>query len=288
MKISTITPSSLVTNKNEFNKGIQTLEKLGFKISNKKIPARLPLPVEKARQIHKAFADTSVDVILAQRGGYSSMKTLPYLDFNLIKRFPKIFAGFSDLSTMLNAVYERTGIITLHAPMVINFEHPSEFTVQSFLNAVNGFAHKELFKDAPVEVCSPGVARGTLKGGNLVTLTSLIGTAWEVKTAGCIVFLEDVDEKLHQIDRYLTQWMLKGKFNTIKGLILGDFRGVPNKDVFKIIRDSMKIDFPVVYCPCIGHVKNKITLPVGATVELNTEKKSLTVLTKKQMRFPGS
>jgi muramoyltetrapeptide carboxypeptidase len=280
MKISTITPSWLMTDKTEFLKGIRTLEKLGFTFADKKFPVKLPLPAEKARQIHRAFADKSVEMILAQRGGYSSMKSLPYIDFKLIKKNPKLFAGFSDLSTMLNAIYERTGIVTLHAPMVINFEKPTDYTVYSFLNAVNGFPEKELFTDAPVEVYRPGVTRGTLKGGNLVTLTALIGTEWEIKIDGCIIFLEDVDEKPHQIDRYLTQWMLKGKFKKIKGLILGDFRGVPNKDVYKILTDNMKFNFPVVHCPYIGHVNDKITLPIGATVELNTKKKSLRLIDK--------
>ncbi|MCX5779022.1 MAG: LD-carboxypeptidase [Elusimicrobia bacterium] len=275
MKISTISPSWLVTNRVEFSKGIRTLEKWGFTVADKKFPVRALSPREKARQIHNAFSDKSIGMVLALRGGYSSMKVLPYLDFKLIKRYPKLFAGFSDLSTMLNAIYERTDIITLHAPMVINFEKPTDFTVSSFMNAVNGFPEKDLFKGAPVEVIRAGTVRGTLKGGNLVTLTALIGTDWETQTDGCIVFFEDVDEKIHQIDRYLTQWALRGKLQKIKGLILGDFRNIKNNDVVNILKNTMKIHIPVVHCPYIGHVKNKITLPVGATVELSTRTKSL-------------
>jgi len=229
------------------------------------------------QQIHAAFLNKRVEIILAQRGGYGSMKILPYLDFDLIKRNPKIFAGFSDLSTMLNALYERTGLITLHAPMVINFSNPTPFTVRSFLNAVHDFPDKNLFAAAPVKVYKRGIAQGTLKGGNLITLTTLIGTDWAIDTEGAILFFEDVDEKLHKVDRYLTQWILAGKLDKIKGLILGDFRGVKNKDVYKILAEQMKVDFPVVGCPYIGHGRNKITLPVGARVELNTPQKSLNI-----------
>jgi muramoyltetrapeptide carboxypeptidase len=238
----------------------------------------MPSTRKKVKQLHTGFLNKKVGVILAQRGGYSCMKLLPHLNFSLIRRNPKIFAGFSDLSALLNAIYEKTGRITLHSPMVINFSEPSGFTIRSFLNAVNGFPHKNLFAGVPVNVYRSGIARGTLKGGNLITLTALIGTEWESKTDGSILFFEDVNEKLYQVDRNLTQWILAGKFRKVKGLILGNFKGLRSQDVYEILSTQMKIDFPLVHCPYIGHVKNKISLPVGARVELNTTKKSLTIL----------
>lgn len=273
----TITPSWLIEKKKDFTDGVKTLEKLGFKVLNRKVPARLPSPEAKAAELHKAFRDSRVDLLLAQRGGYSSMKMLPYVDFDLIKKHPKLLAGFSDLSTLLNAVYERTGLVTLHAPMVLNLSDPTPFTVHSFMNAVNGFPEKNLFKGAPVKVYRPGKAKGTLKGGNLVTLTALIGTQWDVAVDNAIVFLEDVDEKLHEVDRYLTHWLLTGKLKRIKALILGDFRGTEPDDVFKILSSQIKLSVPVVHCPCIGHVKDKITLPVGAAAALDTAKRSLII-----------
>jgi len=277
LKVYTITPSWLIEKKKDFFDGVKTLEKLGFTILNKRLVARLPSPREKAKQLHDAFKDKNVDMILAQRGGYSSMKSLPYIDFDLIKKHPKLIAGFSDLSTLLNTIYERTGIVTLHSPMVLNLTDPTDFTVKSFMNAVNGFPDKDLFAGAPVTVYHAGKAAGTLKGGNLITITALINTEWEISAKGSILFLEDVDEKLHAVDRYLTQWILAGKFKGVKGLILGDFRGIENRDVYKILAEQMKIDFPVVHCPYIGHVKNKITLPVGAKVKLDTGRKSLVI-----------
>jgi muramoyltetrapeptide carboxypeptidase len=143
---------------------------------------------------------------------------------------------------------------------------------------VNGFPNRNLFEGVPVKVHHDGIARGRLKGGNLITLTALIGTEWEVDTDGVILFLEDVDEKLYEVDRYLTQWILAGKMQKVKGLILGDFRGIKDRDVYNILSSQMKINFPLIHCPYIGHVKNKITLPVGARVELDTVKKRLTLL----------
>jgi muramoyltetrapeptide carboxypeptidase len=276
--IYTITPSWLIKKKKNFTAGIKSLDKLGFKVINTQPVVKLPSNRKKVAQIHGAFLNRKVDIILAQRGGYSCMKLLPYLDFNLIRKNPKILAGFSDLSALLNVIYERTGLITLHSPMVINFSPPSRFTIRSFLNAVNGFPNRNLFEGVPVKVHCSGIARGRLKGGNLITLTALIGTEWEMNTEGTILFLEDVDEKLYEVDRYLTQWILAGKLKRVRGMILGDFRGIKSRDVYNILSSQMKIDFPLVNCPNIGHVKNKITLPVGARVELDTVKKRLTLL----------
>ena len=276
--VYTITPSWLIKKKKDFTAGVKNLEKLGFNIINKRPVAKLPSTRRKVGQVHAAFLNKKVEIILAQRGGYSCMKLLPYLDFNLIRNNPKILAGFSDLSALLNVIHERTGLITLHSPMIINFSPPSRFTIRAFLNAMNGFPKRNLFERAPLKVYRSGIAKGRLKGGNLITLTALIGTEWEMDTDGAIIFLEDVDEKLYQVDRHLTQWILAGKLQKVKGLILGDFRGIKERDVYNILSSQMKIDFPLVHCPYIGHVKNKITLPVGARVELNTMKKELTLL----------
>ena len=272
-----ILPSWLIKKKKDFVDGVKNLEKLGFKILNRRFATRLPANRKKVDQIHSAFLDKRVEIILAQRGGYSSMKLLPLLDFGLIRKNPKTLAGFSDVSTLLNVIYERAGLISFHSPMIVNFSKPPRITVRSFLNAVYGFPQKNLFAGAPVNVYRHGRARGVLKGGNLATLTALIGTEWEIDTAGSVLFLEDVDEKLYRVDRYLTQWILAGKLRKIRALILGDFHGLRSKEVYRILSTQMKINFPVVQTPYIGHGMNKITLPVGAKVDLNTSKKSLTI-----------
>jgi len=283
-----VTPSYLIKKKRDFTAGIRQLSMLGFHVLNPDFPKVLPSPQGKAEQIRGAFEDPRVDMILALRGGYSAMKSLPYIDFELIQRHPKIMAGFSDLSALLNPIYERTGLTTLHAPMVINLGMPTPFTLKSLVNAVKGFPEKNLFKGAPVKVYNPGSAHGILKGGNLITLTAMIDTDWEIDAAGAILFLEDVDEKLHEVDRYLTQWILAGKFKGVRALILGDFRGIRSRQVHDILASQMELDFPVVHCPYIGHVANKITLPIGVEVELNTDRKQLLIRKMKLFSTMGS
>lgn len=279
-----ISPSYLIKKKREFTAGVKQLSKLGFNVLNPQFPTVLPSPREKADQIHRAYADAGADLILALRGGYSAMKSLPYLDFDLIRKHPKIIAGFSDMTALLNPIHERTGMATLHAPMLINLNAPTAFTVDSFMNAVKGYPKKDLFKGSPLKVYRHGTAAGILKGGNLITLTALIDTQWEIETENAILFLEDVDEKLHKVDRYLTQWILAGKFKGVKGIILGDFQGLKSRDVYHILASQMELDFPVVHCPHIGHVTDMITMPVGAEVELDTRKKKLAIT---KLNLPG-
>jgi muramoyltetrapeptide carboxypeptidase len=279
-----VTPSYLIKKKRGFTAGLKQLAGMGFHVLNPDFPQALPTPQEKAEQLHRAFADPGVDLLLALRGGYSAMKTLPFLDFDLIKRHPKLIAGFSDLSALLNPIFERTGLVTLHAPMLINLDTPTPFTLKSLTNAVSGFPEKNLFKGARLKVYRPGSAAGILKGGNLITLTALLKTDWEIATEGAILFFEDVDEKLHEVDRYLTQWILSGKFKGVQALILGDFRGIRSRQVYDILASQMELDFPVVHCPNIGHVANKLSLPIGAVVELDTGRKQLRI---KNLAFPG-
>lgn len=279
-----VTPSYLIKKKRDFTSGIRQLAKLGFNVLNPDFSQRLPTPQEKAEQLHAAFVDPEVDLILALRGGYSAMKTLPFLDFDLIKRHPKLIAGFSDLTALLNPICERSGLVTLHAPMLINLDTSTPFTLKSLVNAIQGYPEQNLLKGTRCKVYQPGAATGILKGGNLITLTALIDTDWEIDTAGSILFFEDVDEKLHEVDRYLTQWILAGKFKGVKALILGDFRGIRSQQVYDILVSQMEITFPVLHCPNIGHVKNKLTLPIGAEVELNTGRKQLLI---RNMAFPG-
>ncbi|MCS7231154.1 MAG: LD-carboxypeptidase [Elusimicrobiota bacterium] len=273
-----ITPSWIIRKKSEFKKGIKILESLGFKIINKNFPTKILSIKQKVNQIHKAFLDENIKIIIAQRGGYGCIKLLPYLNFEVIKHNPKIFAGFSDISILLNIIYEKTGLVTLHSPMIINFSNTTKFTINSFMNAINSFKNKQLFDKAPIKVFKHGKSQGILKGGNLITLTSTIGTPWEINTKDCILFLEEVNEELYKVDRAITQWILAKKFNSIKGLILGDFRGLKVEEVFRILKQQIKITFPVVSCKYIGHVKNKITLPIGAKVQLDTFNKSLLLL----------
>ena len=262
----------------DFLAGVRKLESFGFNFSGKPFLKKLPTVSEKIKEFNRLISDPQIKMLLALRGGYGSIKLLGGIDFGLIRKNPKIIAGFSDLTALLNVIYEKTGVVTFHTPMVLNFAKATSFTVHSFLNAVNGFDEKNLFAGAKIETLKNGISSGVLKGGNLITITSLIGTPWEINFKGAIVFLEEVDEKLHSADRCLTHLALAKKFKDVRGLVIGNFRGIKTSDVFGILKELMRVDFPVVHTPNIGHVRDKISLPVGAKVRLDTYKKELTIL----------
>ena len=290
LKVRLIAPAWLIKNRKEFLRAVSNLEKIGFKITNPLFsPSENRPPEIKARELTEAFTKKFRNIrllILAIRGGYGSIKLLPFIDFSGIKKEKsaarKILAGFSDISALLNPLYEKTGIVGLHSPMLWNFSSAKYpvITLKSFINALAGFPEKNLFRGVNgIKIFrkgNPPKATGTLKGGNMVTLGALIGTPWETDTRHTILFLEDVDEKKHEIDRMFSQWAMAGKFDRINGLILGDFRGTKPWDVFEIFEYAvkklrgLKINFPVVHCPSLGHTPHKITLPVGLKATLDT------------------
>lgn len=269
------TPAWIIKNKKVYLRGVKRLEDLGFKVARWRFHKKIPSSESKIKEFNLLVKNPFIKMLLSERGGYGSIKLLKGIDYAAIKKSPKVIAGFSDLTAILNAVYERTGVVTFHSPMILNLADATKFTAKSFINAVTGFGEKNLFAGANVCVMKSGSAEGILKGGNLITIASLMGTPWEINFDNSILFLEDVDEKLYSVDRWLTNLIISGKMRKIKGLILGDFRGSKNEDVFRIVKESIGLNFPVVYTPNIGHVKNKITLPVGARVRLNTFKKEL-------------
>lgn len=276
--IAIFTPAWKIKSKKKLLNGIKEIQSFGFKVFYNDSFKEESSVAKKIKEFNSLIKTPEVNMLLAVRGGYGSIKLLDGIDYDAIKKNPKVIAGFSDLTAILNVVCEKTGVITFHSPMVINFADATEFTENSFINAITGFSKKNLFSKARVYIIKNGLADGTLKGGNLITLSSLIGTPWEIKIENSILFLEEVEEKPHSIDRWLTNLIISKKLKKIKGLILGDFRGCRYKDVFGMIKSLMKVDFPVVYTPNIGHVRNKITLPVGARVRLNTYKKELLLI----------
>ncbi|MCS7185166.1 MAG: LD-carboxypeptidase [bacterium] len=274
MKVYVVHPAWKIS-KGFFISGIKRLEKIGFEVINKD-SFYIDDIRNKVEELHKAFL-SDADLVVSSRGGFGSIKLLPYLDFGLIKKNPKRFCGFSDISVLLNVIYEKAGLITYHSPMIINFSSIGKFSLNSFMNVINSVKYKNLFEGCKISVLKDGKASGILKGGNLTTLTALIGTKWEIDTKNSILFFEDVSEKIHSLERAFVQWYYAGKFKHINGMILGSFNGVNTFKIFEILKSMLK-DVPIVYNSKIGHVKNMITIPIGVKVELNTFNKTLEVI----------
>jgi muramoyltetrapeptide carboxypeptidase len=232
----------------------------------------------RARELEFMFAREDVRAIICARGGYGANYLLPALDLEIVKSNPKIFAGYSDLTALLTYFSDAAGLVTFHAPMVAkDWAHDDGVDLTSWQSALGGDAAWTVNLDAGSGVTGlvDGTADGILYGGCLSILAASLGTPYEIKTAGTILFLEDVAAKPYQIDRMLMQLKLAGKLKRVRGIVFGQMRdciqnakqGYTLEEV--IVRIVGELEIPVAYGVRSGHVTaGNITLPIGVRTEL--------------------
>jgi muramoyltetrapeptide carboxypeptidase len=272
----------------------ESLEALGFKV---KVGAHLLdrhgylAGDDKARadDLNKAFADTSVAGVHAIRGGWGSARLLPYLDFETIRRNPKVIIGFSDVTALLLSIQAKTGLITFHGP--IGLGRWDAYSLDYYKRVVmNGeqvvYTNKQgispdrnalIQVDYRTQTITPGKARGRLLGGNLTVLTTIVGSPYLPDWDGCIFFCEDVHEELYRIDRMLTQLELAGVLSKIKGFVFGGCSQCGPGDgnygaltLEEIFADHVKpLGVPAWSGAMIGHGQPQWTVPEGAQVEID-------------------
>lgn len=242
---------------------------------------------QRAKDLMDMFLDKDVDAIFCFRGGYGSMRILPFIDWNLIKENPKIFLGFSDITVLLNYIYKHLDIITFHGPMV-NSDLIEEYTLNSLLqNLMFGNGCYDISNPDDIACYSnfSAYCEGILVGGNLSLICSTLGTPYEIDFKDKILFIEDVDEAPYAIDRMLTQLALSNKLNQCKGFILGQFKGCTSKDsensltlddIFK--EKILCYNKPTLMNFMCGHDIPKLTLPIGAKIALDTLNNKINVL----------
>jgi muramoyltetrapeptide carboxypeptidase len=230
-------------------------------------------------ELHEMFNRSEVRAILCARGGYGCNYLLPHLDLELIRANPKIFAGCSDVTTLLTYLCDRVGLVTFHAPMVAgDFSRPDGVDFDAWSAAVSsGKAYPRTFGHDEVQPLVEGNATGILYGGCLSLLCASLGTPYEIHTEGSILFLEDRGEKPYQIDRMLMQLKLAGKFEGVAGVMFGEMLDCGQQDAADrtlhdlIIRTLGGLGVPIAFGLKSGHVSSKsFTLPfgVGATLSV--------------------
>ncbi|MFO7972657.1 MAG: LD-carboxypeptidase [Desulfobacterales bacterium] len=266
----------------KFMKGKTVLESMGFRTFFdegifQKYGFFAGSDVQRADQVNRLFADPAVQAVVCARGGYGSMRILPFLDFKMIQNNPKIFAGFSDISVLLLVLHARCSLVTFHGPVVTTLADTAEQTIAAMLRVMTSDKHFELKPEKGI-VIKPGVSSGVVVGGNLTTLCHLVGTPYSPHFNGKILFLEDRGEAPYRIDRMLIQMKLAGCFEGLKGLFLGSFEacGKPD-DIFRIVQEVFKdINIPILSGFEIGHARINITIPTGLRATLNTDRQILT------------
>lgn len=285
-----------VFNPVQLNKGIEALKNLGFNVYLGKTVKKLmnkgylaASDEERAEDINEMFSNDKVKAIFSVSGGYGSMRILPLLNYNLIKHNPKIFVGYSDVTALLIALHQKTGLVVFHGPMVASdMYNLSEYTKRYMIKALTiteplGEIINPI--DGPfIRVINDGKAEGEIIGGNLSIIVSTLGTPYEIDTKGKILFIEDTNEAPYRVDRMLTQLILAGKLNDVSGMIICEFKNydlnIPKYtfSLEEVIQDRIgKLGIPAIYGLCCGHGEHKITLPIGVKATLDATNATLRI-----------
>jgi len=254
----------------------------------------------RAKDLNDAFADRSIKGIFCLRGGYGSTRILNKIDFDLIKANPKIFVGYSDITSLHTAITQRCGFMTFHAPMPnTRYRNFDEYTLNYFKS--------NLFSDKPLgEVFNPegeeiktivsGVCEGQITGGNLCLIHNTLSSPYEINTKGKILLIEEIAEMPYRLDRVFNALALAGKFEDCAGIILGTFTdceapeaGNPLEALSVVSGGSLTLleifdeviapfNKPTIFNLRIGHVYPQLSLPLGAFARLDATNGRLVLL----------
>jgi len=219
--------------------------------------------------------DAGVRVVVAARGGYGVSRLLDRMPWERLVRDRVVFAGFSDLSSLLNHLVARGGAAQVHGPMAaVGLVRPENR--DRLLAVLEGrLVGQPLFRFGQARVLRPGTARGPAVGGNLTVLCSTLGTPWEPAFDGSVLFLEEVGEPLYRLDRLLTQLRASGRLDRVKALIGGSLHGCRpagrrDNTWARLLEEAVPPGAPVVRGLAFGHGARNLAIPLGATVEVDT------------------
>ena len=239
-------------------------------------------PKIRADDIHSMFTDPSIDAIICARGGYGANKVIPLLDYELIKKNPKIFLGYSDITSYLISITQRSELVTFHGPMLSSYKDGFvEYNFNQMINILSGKRDAQIIAPKTMEphILKAGNAVGPLWGGNLTLMINRLGTNDAYDTTNAILFLEDLNEYYYSFERMLIHMQKAGMLDNISGLIIGELINIKDEDISfskstdEIVMDICgEMDFPIVTnFPC-GHGSYQATLPISLPVELQAER----------------
>lgn len=235
----------------------------------------------RADDINQMFSNPLIDAIFCLRGGYGSTRIMEYLDYPMIKQNPKIFVGYSDITSFQLAFYSLCGLITFHGPMVSSnmvndFDCYSRNSLESTLQIPSciPFCNPAGY---PIETIVSGKKSGRIIGGCLSLISPAIGTFYEPDFTDTILFLEDIDETVPRCDKLIHHLKNSGVFDRVSGVILGNFKGCDNPNdisytIYDFFRDFFQdYEKPVIWGLQSGHDKPMGTIPMGTMCSLDAD-----------------
>jgi len=298
--IGLVSPSTYVVDPDQLNLMQLTAQMFGWKTKvGKQVGRREASPGDsipaRIADLHAMFADPEVAGILCVRGGYGTPQLLAGLDYELIRRNPKMLLGYSDITGLHLAIHQKTGLVSFHGPTGLS---PfTDFSQNWFRRSIdtkpmgvlgNPTEANNFRPRHPLRTIRPGKARGRLIGGNLTLISCLMGTPHEIDTRGKILFLEDVGEEPYRMDRMLQQLLLAGKFDQCAGVVFGECVDCGPRDFQPSItfnytlgevldRVFANVKVPVFHGLVIGHTADQITLPLGVMASMDAGRKELII-----------
>lgn len=275
-------PCGAVFNKRLLQKSILFLENEGFEvILGKTLDTQYgyfsDTDEHRAQELNEFFKNKSIDIILCARGGWGCNRLIPFLDLDIIRSNPKALVGFSDVTTLLNYIHFKTGLITYHGNVA--YSSWGAYSYDSFKKSILNQEVSSIknHHSNKLEALSAGIATGKLIGGNLTVLCSMIGTNYEPDWNGNIICIEETHEEPYRIDRLLNQMKDSNVFQQCSGIILGQFNRCNPEESSKsfslneVLNQYFKnIDIPVISNASFGHVTNKFTIPIGMKATIST------------------
>ncbi|HAG43795.1 MAG TPA: LD-carboxypeptidase [Clostridium sp.] len=276
---------------NAINTGIQTLNNMGFNVvlgkyvysSNGYLAAT---EEERASDLMDMFKNPDVKAIIPSRGGVGVAGIIPYLDYSIIAQNPKIVTGYSDITILLNVLYQWADLITFHSLLLIDFKPTTpEYNFNQFFTATSTLTSPRELENPPgMPLISriPGNVTGPIVGGNLTSFVDNLGTPFEIDTTGKIILIEEVHEPINTVYRYINHLILAGKFRDCAGIIMGECTNCPiayGKSYEDLINEVIvPLNKPLMTNLASGHGRYKMAIPIGAQANLNTYNNTLTIL----------
>lgn len=295
----------------------EKLEQMGFKVSFGKNVTKRDSVFKSASiedrisDLHEAFLDKNVKCIIAARGGYNSNQLLKHIDYDVIKKNPKIICGFSDITALLNTIYKKTNMITFCGPLFSSFamkkgfDYTEDYFEKMLLNdeSVKIISSKEysddnwfvdqknrtFIKNEGMYVVNEGSCSGKIIGGNLCTLNLLQGTEFFPSLDNTVLFLEDDDFSgdnfLYEFDRNLESLIQTENFKGVKGIVFGRCQEKSNMNTEKwisLIKNKKELlNMPIIINANFGHTTPIFTFPIGGKCNINATSKRVDLNIKK-------
>ena len=294
--IGIISPAFGTTKKiEEYKYMVDYLENEGYKVklgrSNYERMGYLSGTDEvRARDINEMFEDKDVKAIICMRGGYGCSRIVDKLDYEMIKKNPKILSGYSDITVLLNAIYRKCDFPSWHGLISCYLGQAGKDprSIEDFKTALTTPQYGRVLKNLNegAETLVSGKAEGVLVGGNLSLLATLCGSPYEVDFTDKIVFIEEVGEEPYQIDRYFSCLRLRGMLEKARGYVFGYFTSCTPSESRKndqttldIVKDYFaSLGKPVMYGFSCGHQDPFVSLPIGVKVKMNADDFTITIM----------